>query len=237
MDGFAIAKAIKDHLPSSDLRLADDLVAYLEHKGYEVYRGAGENNIIYLEGADEAGWPNADRIDDWDDRRIVLVFQDGVPVIVLNALCTTEPGLSATTSPEAKKRKGVARIAFGQHKAWALGWHKKASHPALVQVRNLPVCRDLNMDFKRTGDRVDVGVFGINQHSTSPSFKGNKVGKQSEGCLVGKDWYLHSVFMVLCRSDVRYRVNQKYIFSSTIVDGTDFGRFRQARQIVTNPLS
>lgn len=211
--------------------LAADLVAYMQSKGYTVDAGPGEINIIYIEGANEDGRPNADRVDEWNDRCLILEFEDGAPRIVYNVHCTTEPGRAATISPTAAKRKGVARIAFGQYKAWVVGKHKKAAHPALVQVRNLPVCRDLNKDFKRTGDKVDTGIFGINQHGTAPGgFTSGSVGRQSEGCLVRPNWGDHLNFMARCRADVRFVADARFIFTSTILDGDDFGRFVDARK-------
>lgn len=221
----------KHRMMDAKQQLAADLVAYMTAKGYAVDRGRGEINIIYLEGADENGRPNDDRPDEWNDRSLVLEFDEaGQPRIMLNVECTTEPGRAATLSTAAKRRKGVARIAIGQWRAWSVGWHKKAAHPALVQVRNLTVCRDLNHDFKRTGDRVESGLFGINQHGTSPEYRGGPVARYSEGCLVRRWWVDHLAFMALVTEDVRYRVNKYFVFTSTIIDGDDFGRFVDERR-------
>lgn len=206
--------------------LALKLVAYMAARGYEIARAPGTINIIYLEGSEFDGTPNADRPDEWNDRRIVITFDtNSLPTIVHNSQATTEPGLSATMSPAARKRGGCARIAIGQHKAWRLGWHKQASHTALVQVLPLPVHRDYNRDSKRTGDQVHVGLFGINQHGTRPNIRPVKVGAWSEGCLVARYWQDHLRFIEWCQMDARYVVDPLFIFSATVIDGDDFGRF------------
>lgn len=207
-------------------QLALRLVAYMESRGYEISRAPNTVNIIYLEGANFDGSPNPDTPDEWNDRRIVLMFnsQDG-PVIVHNVEASTEPGLAATMSASARKRGGCARIAIGQHKAWRLGTHKRKGHFALVQVAPIPVHRDYNRDSKRTGDRVEVGLFGINQHGTKPNYRANQVGTWSEGCLVGRMWALHMSFIALCQLDARYQADPDFIFTSTVIDGDDFGRF------------
>jgi hypothetical protein len=61
--------------------------------------------------------------------------------------------------------KGAARIKFGQYTAWQVGLHGYSNpHESLVQVEEVAVHRDYNRDLKRTGDLVEWGLFGINQH-------------------------------------------------------------------------
>lgn len=206
-------------------QLAAKLVAYMLSKGYSVDSGAGEINIVYLEGSNEDGTRNADLIDLWNDRSIVFDFAGSTPRILMNAEATTEPGLSATMSKAARTRGGVARIKIGQWKAWSVGNHKSKAHPALVQVRPVTVCRDYNRDGKRTHDQEETGLFGINQHGTRPGVKPTKVGTWSEGCLVRRFWADHEAFVAICRSDVRYRLNPGYVFTSTVIDGDDFEQF------------
>lgn len=197
-------------------------------RGYTVATRPGELNIVYIEGADANGKPNADKPDGWNDRRLLIGHgDDGRPEVLLNVAATTEPGLSATRSSGARARGGVARIAMGQFKAWRMGYHKGyLSHPALVQVMPIPVHRDYNRDSKRTGDRVHTGYFGINQHGTRANYRPNAVGMWSEGCLVGRIWAEHLSFIDILRLEPRFVVNPEFIFTTTVVDGDDFGRYR-----------
>lgn len=208
-------------------RLAENILAYMRHKGYTVATGLGEYNIVYLEGADADGRPNADRPDQWNDRRIVIRHDpDGAVRLIHNVPATTEPGLSATMSAAARKRGGVARIAMGQHTAWKVNYHKnRADHPALVQVRPLPVHRDYNRDGRRTGDRIDVGLFGINQHGTRPGVVPRQVGTWSEGCLVAQLWQDHLNFMDIIRTDIRYQQDKELLFTATVIDTSDFSKW------------
>ena len=154
---------IPDPTPSP---LASDLahlvVAALQRKGYQVDRGAGEMNIVYVEGMNLDGTPNANEANKWNDLRLVVKFEDGEPKIVGKWAATTEPGRYWTENPLSPL--GAARIAFGQYNAWQVGMHRN-NHEALVQTGGqVTVCRDLNKDGDRTGDARQTGEFGINQH-------------------------------------------------------------------------
>lgn len=202
------------------------LLRYADQKGYTITTAPGEVNIIYVEGCDADGRPNKDLPDYFNDRRIVIVHDgNGNPQMLLNEAATTEPGVAPTRSAAARRRGGAARIAFGQWNAWMIGYHQgKKDHPALVQVRPVTVHRDFNQDGKRTGDALDTGLFGINQHGTSPKYKGKLVGNFSAGCSVGEIWMRHLYFIGLCRNDPRYVANPEFIFSAIYVDGDDLAR-------------
>lgn len=208
---------------------ADKIVAYMAVKNYQINKNPGCCNIVYIEGVNEDGTPNKDLLDGWNDRRMVILFENGAPVIVHNVEATTEPGAAATFSKAAKQRGGVARIAFGQFFAWQMGYHKRSPHhPALVQAAPLPVHRDANQDGKRPRDPMFEGIFGINQHGTKPGAKITNVGTWSEGCLVGRDWAKHIEFITLLRQDPRYQKDQKYIWCTTVINGDDFSHFQSA---------
>ncbi len=210
--------------------LAAQIVAYMEAKKYTVFRGTDQVNIVYLEGSNEDGTPNADAPDGWNDRRIVIVWRDGKPEIVHNAPATTEPGIQATNSLSAQRRGGVARIQFGQFTAWRMFYHQYAKfgplHPALVQCAPLKVHRDANKDGKRTGDPLDWAQ-GINQHSTRPNMVPGRVQSWSEGCLVCPVWGLHEQFIALCKADPRYIADDQFVFTTTIIAGDDFAKKKQ----------
>lgn len=208
------------------MNLADKLLAYFIYKGYTYSTAPFTYNIAYIEGANEDGTANADKPDGWNDRRILFTINDGVCKIVMNVAATTEPGIKATFDPAAEKRGGVARIAFGQYTAWKMGYHKgRANHPALVQVTPLPVHRDFNKDGKRTGDKVDIGLFGINQHGAPVRANPPVVGNWSEGCLVGYYWINHLKFIGLLKQDARYVADKYFLFTTAIIDGDAFASF------------
>lgn len=212
-------------------KLAEQIIAYMAMKGYQIFRNPGEVNIVYLEGSDDNGQPNKDRLDDWDDRRMVIMYNAaGQPYIALNALATSEPGKSATNSRAARQRGGVARVKFGQATVWRRGFHKgNPKHPALVQYLPLQVWRDKNCDGKRTGDPEDWAA-GINHHSTSPKYKPGTVGNWSEGCYVGCYWDMHLLFIALCDNDPRYVADKNFLYTITTIAGDDFWKWTQMLQ-------
>nr|WP_208246961.1 hypothetical protein [Rhizobium sp. T1473]MCA0804542.1 hypothetical protein [Rhizobium sp. T1473] len=119
--------------------------------------------------------------------------------------------------------KGAARIAFNQYKAWVVGTHhpnSASAHEALVQVEPITVCRDLNKDFKRTGDELDTGLFAINQHWGYDAPK-DDLGRTSAGCLVGRTKDGHRKFMQLIKADPRYLANHSYRFLTAVMPGDE----------------
>lgn len=194
--------------------LASRIIKYMQAKGYKIFENTKQYNIVYLEGAAVDGTPNDDRANQWNDRRLVLQILNGVPSIIGNWAATTEPGDYYTYNP--MNAKGAARIAFGQYKSWVVGWHK--NHEALVQTAPITVCRDLNEDFMRTGDRTDEGMFGVDQHWGGDS---SVVGRWSAGCLVGQSIKGHKEFMALIKQDTRYQENKDYVYWTTVIPADD----------------
>lgn len=170
-------------------------------------------NIVYAEGCDPDGTPNADAMNEWNDLRLILVVNKNIPAIAHKWVATTEPGLKYTNAP--LNPDGAFRIAFGQYKAWRVGWHK--THEALVQCGEIVGYRDKNKDGMRTGDRVVQGSdYAVNQHW---GYDMAHVDGASAGCLVGQQTVGHLEFMKVVKSDLRYQANDNYVFLTTIISG------------------
>lgn len=207
-------------------QLASSIINYMRIKKYNVSEVPGTYNIVYIEGADKDGNPNADEIDKWNDRRIVITFTaENGWTIIHNEDATTEPGREYTIKPI--NGRAAARIAFGQYTAWAVGKHQQ-QQTALVQVRAIPVHRDINRNGKRDKtDPIQRGVYGLNQHSTRRFFEGGLVGRFSAGCLVGRDYEAHLEFMRIVQSDIRFvQDRNNFLFTTTLIDGDDFAKFK-----------
>lgn len=181
----------------------------------------GTYNIVYLEGSDKDGNPIENLPDEWNDRRLLVTMLEGIGwVVSCNHEATTEPGRYYTNRP--MKKSGAARVALGQHLAvWGFGMHANL-HRALVQVQPIKVHRDANRDFVRDGDNTQVGIFGINQHTTQTKGSGPLVGKWSAGCLVGRHYHEHLEFMRHLYGDLRYRADTKgFKFDTAIIKAID----------------
>ncbi|HEY9711323.1 MAG TPA: peptidoglycan-binding domain-containing protein [Oculatellaceae cyanobacterium] len=195
--------------------LASKIIRYMLEQSYFISRGPKRYNIVYLEGCDQHGTPNADKLDQWTDRRLLIEIGDyKTPKIIGNWLATTEPGAHYTYNP--MNLKGAFRIAFGQYRAWKFGRHGRTQYPALVQVGRIAGYRDLNKDGLRTGDLLVVGEeLEINQHH---GWGTPTISFGSAGCLVGQSIEGHQDFMNLLRGDRRYKVNTQYVWHTTIID-------------------
>lgn len=225
-DGFSTsaAKALLDAPdknifplnPQNDF--AGRIVRAMNSQRFWIAHHAECRNIVYIEGYNPDGTPNDNKPNRFNDVRLVIsVTAGGVPIILGAWEGTTEPSKKWTMNP--MEPTGAARIAFGQYKAWAVGTHHATSssaHEALVQVENVNVYRDLNKDFKREGDKLYTGMFGINQH-WGYNLPKDDLGNSSAGCLVGRTKTGHREFMSLIKKDPRYTANNAYRFMSTIM--------------------
>lgn len=199
------------------MKLAEKIIKYMEANKYHLARKQGEKNIIYVEGMDPDGTINPDTPNHFNDARLLLVFYDGLPTIEAGWEATTEPGYYYTDNP--MNWKGAARIAFGQYRAWQVGIHGYSDpHEALVQVGPVKVHRDWNRDMIRSGDAIDEGYFGINQHWGYNHPK-NDIHKAGAGCFVGRLCEEHIDFMYRVKSDPRYIADPNFVFPTTIIPG------------------
>lgn len=200
--------------PKLDLSKGDfaaRIAKYMIAQGYWI--DEAHPNIVYVEGVNPDGTPNADKINEWNDVRTILEIKNGVPILTNCWVATTEPGWKYTENP--LNPKGAFRIAFGQYRAWVVGWHK--THEALVQCGEIVGYRDRNKDGMRTGDPVVKGSdFGVNQHW---GYNMEYVDGASAGCLVGQSIEGHMQFMKKVKSDPRYLENIGYVFLATILPG------------------
>ena len=207
-----------DPLPgdSPSTLLAKRILRRMRARGHWIARSPNMYNIVYVEGMDAAGTSFKDAPNLWNDRRIVIRMQrDGQPEIIHNFDATTEPGFLERAKPHAD---GLARIAFGQYKSWKYGLHK-AKQIALKQSAPIRIYRDKDRNNMRPGDKVLVGIFGINQHSTTE--RRSTVGDWCAGCLVGREWGEHLAFLNTVKSDVRYALNGNYEFVSAVMPGNE----------------
>ncbi|MBZ9814748.1 peptidoglycan-binding domain-containing protein [Mesorhizobium sp. CA7] len=212
-------KPLADIVPTASW--FDKVISYMKAQNYFICRHPDCKNIVYLEGVNPDGTLNDDAPNKFNDLRIVFsVAANGHPAFE-NSIWegTTEPGKYWTIQPMSPK--GAARIAFNQYKSWSVGIHhptRPSAHEALVQVAPVSVYRDLNQDFKRTGDLLDTGLFAINQHWGYDAPVGD-LGRSSAGCLVGRTRDGHRDFMKLVKGDPRYKVNRSYRFVTAVIPG------------------
>ena len=211
----------KPSVSSAPVTFADKLLATMKRKNYRIHEGDDVVNIIYVPGINETDFaPNANRVDAFDDARIVMKVVDGVPKIVGSWQATIETGVYYTQHPIAEDGQGAAMIAFDQFNAWQVGYHR-GKYEALIQTGGpVKVYRDNKMDFKREGAPTTTGFFGINQHHGYDAPR-DQIGYNSAGCLVGRMVKGHEEFMALVKSDRRYKADHAYVFDTAIIDRVD----------------
>lgn len=194
--------------------LTAKIIGAMQRRGYWIARCPGAANIVYVEGLNVDGTANDNAPNVFNDVRMVIrVGGNGVPQIEGAWEATTEPGRFYTEHP--LDPGGAARIAFGQHKAWSVGFHRN-DHEALIQTDDLAFYRDLNKDYHREGDRLISGMIGLNQHWGYDLPHGD-IGHASAGCLVGRTPQGHREFMKIVKADPRYEVSRGYRFMTTVL--------------------
>lgn len=200
--------------------VANRLYAAMQRKGYPIAKGEGETNIIYVRGGDINGQPTGNRINEWSDTRFVLMFRNGQPYIAGAWKATIKPGLPAIRNPLGKR--GAAFIEDGYYEAWRLGIHQGIfgrRERGLVQVAPVNFRRDVNRDGNVSGEPVQNGMIGLNQHSGSNS---KEVDKTSYACLVGQSSEGHlNQFVPLLENDPRYKRNSQHMFGTAILSISD----------------
>lgn len=198
---------------------AGRLVRAMTAGGQWVCRHPDCVNIVYADGTDPDGAPNANMHNKFEDVRLVVrVDANGVPRIEAAWEATTELGTFYVKTRKLSA-EGAAHIVAGQYKAWSVGIHKAgtpSAHEALVQTVAIKITRDRDENFDPTGDKTFVGMFGINQH-WGFDFTREDVRTASAGCLVGRTRNGHRQFMALCKSDPRYMVNNSYRFMTSVL--------------------
>lgn len=190
-------------------------IKHAQDQGHWFCRHPACWNILYVEGINVDGSRNSDEPNRFNDVRGLFKVTSTGALDVLLWEGTTEPGTHWTLNP--MNPDGAARIKFDQYKAWRVGVHN-SNHEALVQVEPVSVHRDLNQDYMRTGDELDTGLFGINQHWGYDLPRDN-LGNSSAGCLVGRTKSGHKDFMAKLKADGRYQANPGYKFMTSIVSG------------------
>jgi hypothetical protein len=222
---------IRSLIPKVKLRPGSDLagrvIKYMVSKDYNISQEKGTYNIVYIEGVDPDGTENSDELNTFNDLRMVIQIDAmGVPKVVGKWVATTEPGTFWTENRMDEKKRGAARIKFGQYKAWRVRAHiTKSSNqfPALRQDGEVSVFRDGNEDGFRTGDFLDTGLFGINQHHAADSPR-TDIGLYGAGCLVGQMEDEHNEFMDIIMQDKRYKLNNDYLFETAIIAGDELNK-------------
>lgn len=175
-------------------------------------------NIVGLEGItvkNNKVVKTDDAPNEFNDMLAVIIDDEVVDVYRI----TTEPGRYYTINP--MNTAGCARVDFGSYKnCWAIGLHgtdQRFRHQALVQVGNITVCRDLNEDYKRVGDKRFTGSdYGINCHAQPWSDLSEEIGRSSAGCQVFFDYAQQKIFMRLCKA------SGLKLFSYSLFDGADY---------------
>ncbi len=200
--------------------IASRLYAAMQRKGYPIAKADGKTNIIYLRGGDASGRKSGNRVNEWSDTRFVLMFRDGQPYIAGAWKATIKPGLPAIKNPLGKS--GAAFIEDGYYHAWRLGTHRGIfgrTERGLVQVASVKFRRDVNHNGNVTGELLQTGMIGLNQHSGNNS---KNVDRTSYACLVGQssDGHLNQ-FIPLLENDPRYKADPQHIFGTAILSFSD----------------
>lgn len=97
---------------------------------------------------------------------------------------TTNPGVYWQNNFDSKK-DGVAVLKPGQYvDRWILGLHH-GDYQAWTQARPVTVYRDADKDGKSEATaKEDVGIFGINIHTSSHKWTSTVIDRWSAGCQV-----------------------------------------------------
>src|SRR6185503_12095481 len=94
-------------------QLAAAIVGAMRRFGYRVFANPGELNLVYVEGANEDGSPNGNAPNRFNDRRILIRFESGVPKIVGNWEATSEPVSGLLTTSSIRRAQPASSLGSG----------------------------------------------------------------------------------------------------------------------------
>lgn len=184
------------------------LKGILRNKGFELYTGLNELNIVGVRSTST----DSNRFDD----EIHVFYRTGLLSWNYHVYrVTTDPGTYWLENPAYPQ--GTAILREGQYrKAYALGKHQ-GKYTALVQVAPVSVFRDYDrnaiLDFKN--GRAETGIFGINIHRASLQGSTLYIDKYSAGCQVFRNAEEFDEFIQLCSIHAKEYGN---LFSYTLLD-------------------
>jgi len=199
------------------IRLHETIDA-LKKKGYKIFEGLFQLNIVGIRSADMT--PNVfnDRLlVFWKDVDLSSPFKEKVWKI------TTDPGLYWLKNPS--NVKGTAILFPGQYEdVYAIDLHNK-KYPALCQrLGDVKVYRDSNKDNRYDPDKTEIGRFGINIHKAGSN--SSQVDKWSAGCQVFQKEKDFNDFMNLCK---KHRAIHGNKFTYTLLNEADLIRIPEIR--------
>jgi len=207
--------------------LAEKIVNFYFNKGWRIKtpqrNGQYQVLICGLEGAHPNGQYNISlnnddhRLDNWNDTIVLLKVDYDNSVRTFGAfLGTTEPSIYWTTSNRAN-RGGAARVQINHlnKDIWVVGMHLGREEALCQWGKPISITRDSNKDFKRTGDKITTGHYGINFHSGGNS---HKIGRWSAGCQVIKNVSEFRNCMSWIKNAEGYKYNKKFLHDYGVID-------------------
>jgi hypothetical protein len=168
----------------------DGLLSAMDDKGYRVFRGEWNINLVGVRSAEQS----ANTFNDY----ICVLFQLLGRWELFAFAATTDPGLFYRQNPI--NPAGTAVLAPGQYRGcWKLGKHR-GDYNALVQRKAMRVYRDNNRDaIVDTTGETESGLQGINLHRASIKGTSFEVGRWSAGCQVVRAPWDFDMLMAMCR--------------------------------------
>ena len=193
-------------------KLASAVINYAQQKNWVIRTGARRYNIFYVRGMNPDGSLNDNKVNQFNDLRVVVEIVNNTPRIVGLWEATDAPGTHYINNP--MNPGGAAVIVAGrQYHAWKMGFHKdNPNHPALVQTGGAVIVA-------RNGV-PSTGYFGINQHG-GYDYPRNDIEDASAGCLVGRTRKGQAKFMNLLNQDADYLRDRNYVFYTGIILGKE----------------
>lgn len=186
-------------------------------KGYPWATGAGEQNVVSVEGMDPDGAVNGNRPNAFDDVKMIL---DGSGKIIGGPWeGTTAPGKYWTQHPMAEG--GAFIIALGPQSCWTPGPYH--DHQVWRQAEDSTILgtRDPSMTFKRQGPPVRHGNIGVHHHGGYDLPK-DDIRNAAAGCQVIRDTSEQEDFMRISKRDSRYLKDpQGFRLTATVLEAKD----------------
>jgi hypothetical protein len=185
-----------------------EILQEVKDRGYKIYTGAYELNIIGVRNSTTE--PSK-----FDDQIHVIYKDDNNNWHHFASSATTDPGTYWLQHP--LKEAGTAILCEGQYEGcYQVGLHK-GQYKALIQSRPVRILRDYDrsatLDFYN--GTLETGMFGINIHRASEGGTSLIADKASAGCQVYANAKDFDMLMQLCEL---HRAKHGNSFTYTLLD-------------------
>jgi hypothetical protein len=194
----------------------EKIIWFMNSKGYKVYDGFNELNIVAIRDKD-----NGDVTNKFDDILYIFYRNQSGNMELVEYKITTVPGLIPN---KIELPKNVSILRLGQYvEQLKMDTYGGDDNHRCLSFDSCAVHRNTELDFYDWDSPTEIGNFAISIHRTSDPSSSENVYNYSEGSQVFKNRNQYDQFIKLCDDQVKNA--KKELFTYTIFSKSEFDKY------------